>query len=161
MDEHLKPFIPDYHINLVTPNQIQSFGKFKTELGRTLEFIKYSVDTPRFKVMLSKLKNQKLSNETVSVINTFTHAKIKLNEQEEVTDVCLAIEEIKQEAVQEAIQETTQKVAQETTAQNLVTSVESIMKNFSLSLENACKGLDHTVEEYENAKKMLELIKTA
>mgnify|MGYP003309915229 CR=1 FL=1 len=91
------------------------------------------------------------------MINTFTHAKIKLNEQEEVTDVCLAIEEIKQEAVQEA----TQKVTQEITAQNLVTSVESIMKNFSLSLENACKGLDHTVEEYENAKKMLKLIETA
>jgi len=152
IDEHLKQFIPDYHVNLVAPYQIQNFDKFKTELGRALEFIKYSTDTPHFKLMLSKLKNQKISNETVSVINTFTHAKIKLNKQEEVTDVCLAIEEIKQEAVQEA--------TQEITAQNLVTSVESIMKNFSLSLENACHGLDHTVEEYENAKKMLELIKT-
>jgi len=111
MDEYLKQFIPDYHINLVAPNQIQNFEKFKTELGQTLEFIKYSADTPHFKMMLSKLKNQKLSNETVSVINLFTGAKIKLNEKEEVTDVCLAIEEIKQEAVLEATQKVTQQIS--------------------------------------------------
>ena len=106
--------------------------------------------------MLSGLKNQKLSNETVSVINSFTGAGIKLNEKEEVTDVCLAIEEIKREAAEQATQIATQK----TTAQDLITSVESIMKNFSLPLENACIGLDHTVEEYENAKKLLETMQT-
>ena len=164
MDEHLKQFIPDYHINLIAPNQIQSFEKFRTELGKTLEFIKYSSDTPHFKKMLSGLKNQKLSNETVSVINSFTGAGIKLNEKEEVTDVCLAIEEIKREAAEQAAQQATQIATQiatqKTTAQDLITSVESIMKNFSLSLENACKGLDHTVEEYEKAKKLLETMQT-
>lgn len=84
IDENLKPFIPDYHVNLVAPNLIQDFTKFKTELGQTLEFIKYSADTPHFKKMLSELKNKKLTNETVSVINLFTGAKIELNEREEV-----------------------------------------------------------------------------
>ena len=114
----MKQFIPDYHINLVAPNQIQSFEKFKTELGQTLEFIKYSADTPHFKMMLSKLKNQKLSNETVSVINLFTGAKITLNEKEEVMDVCLAIEEIKQEAVLEATQKVTLEVTKKISSKN-------------------------------------------
>ena len=72
IDEKLLQFIPDYHINLVAPSLIDNFDKFKTELGPTLEFIKYSKDTKQFKEMLVGLKDKKLTNETVSTINLFT-----------------------------------------------------------------------------------------
>lgn len=105
-----------------------------------MEFIKYSKDIPHLKTMLSNLKDKKLTNETVSTINLFTGAGIKLDEKGEVTDMCLAIEGIKREAV----------------AEEFVKCVESAMESFHVSLEDACKGLKHTVEEYENAKKLLE-----
>ena len=151
VDEKLLQFIPDYHINLVAPNLIEDFDKFKTELGQTLEFIKYSKDTSHFKEMLSNLKGETLKNETISTINLFTGAEIKLNEEGEVTDVCLAIEEIKREAVEEAVKE----AVETTTAKDIIDSVESVMESFHVSLEDACKGLKHTVEDYENAKNLL------
>lgn len=36
--------------------------------------------------------------------------------------------------------------------QNLVHNIEAAMKNFGISLEKACAGLDVTVEEYQRAK---------
>ena len=37
----------------------------------------------------------------------------------------------------------------------LVRSVESSMKNFHISLQEACRGLEVTVEEYEEAKRQI------
>ena len=72
----------------------------------------------------------------------FTGSDIKLNEEGEVTDVCLAIEEMKKEAAEEA------------RAKNMIDSVENIMKNLSLSVEDACRSLEYSVEDYEKAKKL-------
>lgn len=120
INEELLPFIPNYHINLVEPSSIEDFDKFQTELG------------------------QNLTNETVSTINLFTSADITINTEGKVTNVCLAIQEIKQEYADEQV------------AKELINSVENLMKNFSISLEKACSGLEHTVEDYYNAKKLLE-----
>lgn len=139
IDEHLLSFVPDYHVNLVEPSSIDDFNKFQTELGKTLEFIKYSDDKKQFEKMLERLEGQDITNETVSTINLFTGADIKLNEEGKVTDVCLAIKLMKQEAA----------------AQEFVNSVENIMEGFHVSLEDACSTLKHTVEDYNNAKELL------
>ena len=180
IDEKLLPFIPNYHVNLVAPSLIDNFDKFKTELGQTLEFIKYSNDTKHFKEMLSNLKNKKLTNETISTINLFTGSNIKIEEEGEVTDVCLAIEEIKKEAAEEAVAEmclaieeikkeaaeeavaemclAIEEIKKEAVAKEFIENVENIMDNFHISLEDACRGLKHTVEEYNHAKEFLKSI---
>ena len=166
IDEKLLRFIPDYHINLVAPSLIENFDKFKTELGQTLEFIKYSNDKKQFKKMLSDLNGQKLTNETISTINLFTGSEIKVNEKEEVTDVCLAIEEIKKEAAEEAVaemclaieeikKEAVEEAVAEKSAKDLVGAVENIMESFQVSLDAACKALKYTVAEYNKAKELL------
>lgn len=164
IDEKLLRFIPNYHINLVAPNLIEDFNKFKTELGKTLEFIKYSNDEKKLEKMLLNLKNKKLSNETVSTINLFTGSDIKVNKEGEVTDVCLAIEEMKKHAAEKAvaemcvaIEEMKKHAAEKAVAENVVDSIEKVMRNFALSVEDACKGLEYSVEEYENAKKLCSL----
>ena len=160
IDENLLQYIPDYHINLVAPNLIEDFDKFKTELKQIFEFIKYSNDKDHFKEMLSKLKDMKLTNETVSTINLFTGSDIKLNEEEEVTDVCRAIEEIKKEAAEEAvaemciaIEEIKKEAAEEAVAKIKITNVENIMESIHVSVEEACRMLKYSVKDYENAKK--------
>ncbi|MCM1123882.1 MAG: hypothetical protein NC416_14975 [Eubacterium sp.] len=40
---------------------------------------------------------------------------------------------------------------------NFVENIEAIMKNFNLSLKQACEGLNSTVEEYEEAKEQIAL----
>ena len=41
-------------------------------------------------------------------------------------------------------------------AREVVNAIENAVKNFHLSLEEACAGLAYSVEDYENAKKLLE-----
>ena len=159
IDEKLLKFIPDYHINLVAPSLIDNFNKFKTELGQTLKFIKYSNDKQMWETMLLDTKNQNLTNETVSAINLFTGSKLKVNEEGEVTNMCLAFEELQKEAAEKAAAETRaemclafEKLQKEAAAEVLIDNVESLMKNLHMSLEDACKGLNHTIEDYEKAK---------
>lgn len=87
----------------------------------------------------TNLKGKILQNETISTINLFTGAKIKSNEKGEVNDVCLAIEEIKQEAV----------------AKEFVNSIDNMVINLDISVERACSILKRTVQDYENAKKFI------
>lgn len=92
--------------------------------------------------LLSSLKDKKLTNETVSTINLFTGADIKLNDEGEVTDVCVAIEEMKKHAAEKAV------------AENRISAVENVMEGFHVSLEEACRILKHSVEDYEKAKEL-------
>ena len=140
IDENLLQFIPDYHINLVEPSSITDFEKFHTELGKTLEFIKYSNDVAKFEKMLKKLDNQPLSNETITTVNLFTGANITINEKGKVTNVCLAIKILEQRAV----------------AREFLNNVENVMNSFNVSLDNACHSLGHTIAEYNQAKELLE-----
>ena len=110
--------------------------------------------------ILNKFKDLKLTNETVSTINLFTGSDIKLNEEEEVTDVCRAIEEIKKEAAEEAvaemciaIEEIKKEAAEEAVAKIKITNVENIMESIHVSVEEACRMLKYSVKDYENAKK--------
>ena len=44
-------------------------------------------------------------------------------------------------------------------AQNLVKNIDSAMKNLGINLHQACEALGASIEEYENAKQMLALMK--
>lgn len=46
-------------------------------------------------------------------------------------------------------------------AQNLVKNIDSAVKNLGIDLQQACKALGSSVEEYENAKQTLTLLKDA
>ena len=98
VDERLRKFIPDYHINLIEPYAIDDFERFESELGEVLEAIKCSNNKENFSELI---KNntifKELSNESLTAINLFTGSEIPLNREEEVTDVCKAIEDLKQE----------------------------------------------------------------
>ena len=139
IDVELKGFIPDYHINLVAPYHMQEsdFKKFQTTLGKILKFLKYAKDKNKLgQVLAEDITYKTLDNDAVSMINLFADAKIKLEEQKEETDVCQAIEEMKEECK----------------AAECIKTVENAMKNFSVSLEEACKALGYTIEAYQEAK---------
>ena len=148
VDAELKGFIPNYHINLVAPYYMSEldFRKFQTSLGKIFKFLKYAKDKHKINEILKKELNTSIDNETVSMINLFADVKIRLEEKEE-TNMCQAIEELKQDYAEEKVNESK--------AIDCVTAVENIMKNLSLSLEEACRVLEYTVETYQNAKLLI------
>ena len=84
-------FVSDYRLNLIAPNEITDFGKFRTSLGLVLEAIKYSSDEAAMGQLFSSNPLFKaLDIETASAINTFTHLNLHFNEKEATTNMCKA-----------------------------------------------------------------------
>ena len=104
-DEALIKFIPDYHINLVVPEEIDDFKKFRTTLGEVLETIKVSNDKEQMRQLIfSNPAFQKMDNESVAAINTFLGTNIPLNKTEEVTDMCKAWDDLMNEGIEKGIE---------------------------------------------------------
>ena len=97
-DERLKKFVSDYHINLVVPQEITDFDKFRTTLGEVLEIIKVSEDKAAMKQLLATNPQfAAMDNESVSAINTFIGVNIPVNTEGSVTDMCKAWEDQREE----------------------------------------------------------------
>jgi len=59
------------------------------------------------------------------------------------------------EAMCKIVEDYANEVATKKSAEEIVNAVESIMKNFKLSVEEACDGLNYTLEKYNNAKSLI------
>jgi hypothetical protein len=77
-----KPFVSDYRLNLVIPNEIENFDIFHTALGDVLEIIKVSNDKETIKQFFEKNEDfSQMDNESIQTINTFTGLKIPANKK--------------------------------------------------------------------------------
>ena len=77
VDPRLKPFINDYKLNLITPEEIRDFSKFSSGLGQALEFIHNSGDKEKLRVIMdSNNKYEEVDEGTVDIINIYTNLKI-------------------------------------------------------------------------------------
>ena len=96
IDPQLKPFINDYKLNLITPEEIRDFSKFSTGLGQALEFIHNSGDKERMRaIMNSNKKYEEVDEETVDIITTYTNLKIsKKGMVDGKMNVCKGIQDL-------------------------------------------------------------------
>ena len=74
-------------------------------MREVLLYIKYSREKEK---LLELLKNdtgfRNLKTETAIMLNILTNSKLKFNEEKEETSMCLAIDELREEAKQEGIE---------------------------------------------------------
>ena len=71
MDPRLAEYINDYKLNLITPDEIEDFSKFASELGAVMESIKVSDDKEMVHDIIKTRKNGKISDSTADMIRTF------------------------------------------------------------------------------------------
>ena len=123
-DEKLISCVPDYKINLIAPASIDDadFASFNSNLREVMSFIKYSSD----KQMIDRLIVEdegfcRLDREAVDVLNVCVNAKIEVAENEEVVDVCKAIQDMIDEATEKAVEEAVEKA----TAENIRSLIEA------------------------------------
>ena len=99
-DKRILSFVPDYKINRIAPAHMdmKDMNKLKTSLREVLLYIKYSKDKEKLKqVVLSDERFKHMERSAASVINAVTNSKIKIDEKEEVIDMCQAIMEMREE----------------------------------------------------------------
>ena len=100
----LMKFIPDYRINLISPEGMSEddFDKFHTEFRKVMKFIKYFENKKALQNMLKEDKSfETVSRDTANVINAVTRSGLKFPENQEVVDMSKAIEDIRVEGYNE------------------------------------------------------------
>lgn len=133
--------VPDYRINLLAPKAIpnEDFEKFNTTLRDVLAFIKYSDDRDKLKNLLdSDTGFQRLGRKEIDVLNTCVNANLVMDTNEEVADVC--------KAIQDMIEEATEKVVEEAAAERAA-MVKRMLKTGKLTLEEIAEYSGLTIEE--------------
>ena len=91
---YLRPFGRNREIN-----------RFHTDLREVLLYIKYSKEKEKLVDLIQTDDGfQNMKTETVVMLNTLTNSKLKFNEEKEETSMCLAIDELREEAKQEGIE---------------------------------------------------------
>jgi len=106
-DEEILKYVSDYKLNLIVPDEIEDFDKFKTELGPLLEFISVADNGKSLGNALNNKgwKWENLSAEAIDLLNICLDAKLEINNNllEGAGSVCKGIEELKDMAREEGM----------------------------------------------------------
>ena len=143
-DPRIMRFLPDYEINLISPNEIDDFSDFDSDLGVVLSYIKASVDKKELRDLTSSDKRfRRVERDAFHVLNEATDSKLKMIVKEGKIDVCTAIKEIREEGIEEGID------------QSRVESIKNIMETLEFTAEQAMNALK--IPKGEQAKYMARL----
>lgn len=145
-DARVLALIPDYKVNLISPVSIEDedFGKFQSSLKEVLSFIKYSRNKDKLKRVLDADEAfRHLGREEVDVLNACVGAKIAVKEGEETIDVCLAIQQMNEEA------------AQKERISTLLVNIKSLMEKMGWSAEQSMDVLSVPDSEREALLQLL------
>ena len=103
IDPQILKYVDDYRLNLITPSEVEDFGKFASELGLVLEFIQYSEDRGKMRdIINSNERYQSVDISSVDMINAYTSAGISKDEAKGgQVNMCTAIKEMVEEGRKE------------------------------------------------------------
>ena len=94
IDPRIKKYVNDYTLNLITPNEIEDFTRFSSELGIAMEFINISDDKKKLRDIIESREDYKsVDVSTIDIINTYTSANISKKQAEGGrVNMCTAIQ---------------------------------------------------------------------
>ena len=141
-------FVQDYKINLIEPAALtdDELKMFVTDFRQVMEFLKYSNDKQKMQELLREDSSYtEISTQAALVLNACSNIRIKINQNKEKTDMCKAIQEIKQEAVEEA------------TVNLLLRTAKALMETLHLPAEQVLEAMKVSENEQKTLTPMLQL----
>lgn len=152
-DGAIMEHVPDYRVNLVAPGQMpdEAIMEFKTSLKEVMLYIKYSRDKARLlEIAQSEPGFRRLDRQAAEVINLVTNSKLKYSQGEGKVDMCLAIEEMRNDSKLEGRKEGRKEGRVEGRIEGAVETyrevgvpqqetVQRIADKFSISMQQAAK----------------------
>ncbi len=145
-DKEILSFVNDYKINLIAPSEIddEKAKKLHSNLKEVLLYIKNSNDKEKLrKLVQNDKKFSRLERDAVFVINAITNSNLKIDENQEVFDMCQAILDIKEEG----------------RIEGGITSMVKICKEFNVSFSDTVKRIatEFKLTEKESEVKVKEI----
>ena len=149
-NKEILSFVNDYHINLIAPSELtdEKAEKLHSNLKEVLLYIKNSDDKEKLKDLVqNNEKFSRLERDAVYVINAFTNSNLKIDENQEVFDMCKALLDIKEEGRIEGIREGEIKSTIEM-CQEFGISYSDTVKKVSLKFELSESKSECKIKEY-------------
>ncbi len=160
IEQDILKYVSDYKLNLIIPEEITDFDKFKTSLGAVLEVIKFSKDEKAMgKLITTKPIFKDLEMEAVKTINMFAKLNLEINQKEDKNmDLCKAWADHKESGIKEGellklIEQVMKKVKKGNTPEQIAEMLEEspeTVKNIcnyieQESLEGDAKKICHAI----------------
>ena len=151
-DPKILQYVPDYKINLITPESIpeEDFDKFQTEIRQVLKLIKHSKDKKDISETVKGKGYEKVSKDTANLLSAILEMDLKIDESEENVNMCKAVEEMKADAEAEGMAKGMAEEKRKTAIKSLKANIpaETIVEITNLPLEEVLR----LAEELKNAE---------
>lgn len=151
MNEELLKYIPNYHINLITPDGGVEKELFQTDLQQIFGMLECRGNKEKLKAYMEQEKDffSHLDRETATAVGMFLGSeaiknKVMENQKEETVDMCKALEDIYNDGVGEGRAEGRAALLTEQIQKKLVKG---------LSAKEIAEALETSVEEVERLMK--------
>lgn len=103
-----------------------------------MRYIKYANDKEMLdKILITEQRFKSLERSAAEIINVATNSKIKFEQGKETVDMCLAIQEMREEGRIEGIKAFIQDKAEDDVAENII--IAKLQRHFALDEETAQK----------------------
>ena len=101
--EEILRYAIDYRINLITPSGLSDseIDEFQSNMREIMRYIKYSKDKKLARVVSQEQRFRSVDRNAVEIMNMATGSNMKISEGKESVDVCIAIQEIREEGKME------------------------------------------------------------
>ena len=154
----LLSFVPNYRINLIAPAHIPEgdFGKFHTDFGRVMEFIKYSQDKEKLSRAVNRdARYHAMEVDSYELIRLATNTDLVADVKEERVDMCLALEQMKQESLQQGIQQGIQQDMQKGEYTATIRHLRTLMDSLGFDTIRAMDALGIPQQERSRYEEMM------
>ena len=131
VDDAILSHAPDYHVNLIAPKEMSDaeINEFHSNLREVMLYIKYSKDKQILnKIVKEDIKFQSMERQAAEVINIVTGSKLKYPEGKGDVNMCLAIQQMREESKIEGAVETYKDLGI-----SLVETIKRIAERFQLT----------------------------
>ena len=147
-DERILKYVPDYRINLLSPDTLaeDDFDKFHTGVGAALQFIKHQHDD-NMDWIINQKRLERVDRATAEFIQTATGTSFEIDDEEEEINMCRAWENSMEQAKSEGKAEGILAGREEGQRDAKLTSIRNLMKNKGWTVQEAMDALMISTEE--------------
>ena len=147
-NRRLLRFVQDYRIHLISPGRIadEEFLKFKTDLGKVLQYIKYSKDKEKLYELTHRGERfRNVDVDSANLINVVTGSELEFEVEEGQVNMCKAIDEMRKESRNEGRQEGILKGRQA----GILEILSGLVKEGVLTLTDAARRVGLSPDEFQ------------
>lgn len=155
-DDAIMQYVPDYKVNLIAPSHmsVDEIALFHSSLKEVMLYIKFSKDKQKLQEITQNNKNFRcLDRQAADVICVTTNSNLNFPHNQEVVDLCAALEQMKLDSKLEGRQEGLLLGRQEGTLKGSVEAYQDCDLSFPIVVQRIAAKFNLSLQQSEQVVK--------